>query len=383
MEKSFENLKINEKIISGLNAMGIKEPTELEKYGVEIQEKIIPLALEKTNLIGQSETGTGKTLAYLLPIIENIDINKKEMQCIILAPTHELAIQINNTINEVKKASGLEITSTPLIGSANIKRQIDNLKAKPHILVGSAGRILELIRKKKVSAHTIKTIVIDEVDKLLDKNNLPTVKDIIKVTPKQTQIMMFSATLNGKTLDIAKTLAEDINVVSVKNNKVNENINHNYIKTDSRKKVETLRKLLNALKSPKVLVFNNDSYTTNTSVEYLSFNNVKVAAIGGNGKMEDRKRALENFRKGKINVLIASDIAARGLDIKGVTHVVNFDIPEDSKDYLHRAGRVGRAGESGEVFSLVDDKEENIIKMHENSFKISITERILYRGTIE
>lgn len=376
MEKSFENLKINEKIISGLNAMGIKEPTE-------IQEKIIPLALEKTNLIGQSETGTGKTLAYLLPIIENIDINKKEMQCIILAPTHELAIQINNTINEVKKASGLEITSTPLIGSANIKRQIDNLKAKPHILVGSAGRILELIRKKKVSAHTIKTIVIDEVDKLLDKNNLPTVKDIIKVTPKQTQIMMFSATLNGKTLDIAKTLAEDINVVSVKNNKVNENINHNYIKTDSRKKVETLRKLLNALKSPKVLVFNNDSYTTNTSVEYLSFNNVKVAAIGGNGKMEDRKRALENFRKGKINVLIASDIAARGLDIKGVTHVVNFDIPEDSKDYLHRAGRVGRAGECGEVFSLVDDKEENIIKMHENSFKISITERILYRGTIE
>ena len=376
MEKSFENLKINEKIISGLNAMGIKEPTE-------IQEKIIPLALEKTNLIGQSETGTGKTLAYLLPIIENIDINKKEMQCIILAPTHELPIQINNTINELKKASGLEITSTPLIGSANIKRQIDNLKAKPQILVGSAGRILELIKKKKVSAHTIKNIVIDEVDKLLDKNNLPTVKDIIKVTPKYTQIMMFSATLNGKTLDIAKTLAEDIKVVSVKGNKVNENINHNYIKTDSRKKVETLRKLLNALKSPKVLVFNNDSYTTNTAVEYLSFNNVKVAAIGGNGKMEDRKRALENFRKGKINVLIASDIAARGLDIKGVTHVVNFDIPEDSKDYLHRAGRVGRAGETGEVFSLVDDKEEKIIKIHEKNFKINISERDLYRGNVE
>lgn len=376
MEKSFENLKINEKIISGLNAMGIKEPTE-------IQEKIIPLALEKTNLIGQSETGTGKTLAYLLPIIENIDINKKEMQCIILAPTHELAIQINNTINELKKSSGLEITSTPLIGSANIKRQIDNLKAKPQILVGSAGRILELIKKKKVSAHTIKNIVIDEVDKLLDKNNLPTVKDIIKVTPKYTQIMMFSATLNGKTLDIAKTLAEDIKVVSVKGNKVNENINHNYIKTDSRKKVETLRKLLNALKSPKVLVFNNDSYTTNTAVEYLSFNNVKVAAIGGNGKMEDRKRALENFRKGKINVLIASDIAARGLDIKGVTHVVNFDIPEDSKDYLHRAGRVGRAGETGEVFSLVDDKEEKIIKIHEKNFKINISERDLYRGNVE
>ncbi|MDZ5035416.1 DEAD/DEAH box helicase, partial [Clostridium perfringens] len=126
---------------------------------------------------------------------------------IILAPTHELAIQINNTINEVKKSSGLDITSTSLIGSANIQRQIDSLKAKPHIIVGSAGRILELIRKKKVSAHTIKTIVIDEVDKLLDKNNLPVIKDIIKSTQKQTQVMMFSATLNGKTLDIAKTLA--------------------------------------------------------------------------------------------------------------------------------------------------------------------------------
>lgn len=376
MENSFENLIINEKIVAGLNAMGIKEPTE-------IQEKIIPLALDKVNLIGQSETGTGKTLAYLLPIIEKIDTSKKEMQCIILAPTHELAIQINNTISEVKKAAGLEITSTSLIGSANIKRQIDSLKAKPHIIVGSAGRILELMKKKKVTAHTIKTIVIDEVDKLLDKNNLPTVKDIIKATQKQTQVMMFSATLNGKTLDIAKTLAEDINVISVKNNKVNENINHNYIKTEGRKKLETLRKLLNAIKSEKVLVFNNDSYTTNTAIEFLTFNNIKVDAIGGNGRMEDRKRALENFRKGKIQVLIASDVAARGLDIKGVTHVINLDIPEDSKDYLHRAGRVGRAGESGEVFSLVDDREEDIIKMHEKSFKISIPERILYRGNIE
>jgi ATP-dependent RNA helicase DeaD len=376
MEINFENLKINEKIINGLNAMGIKEPTE-------IQKKIIPLAIDKVNLIGQSETGTGKTLAYLLPIIENIDTSKKEMQCIILAPTHELAIQINNTINEVKKSSGLDITSTSLIGSANIQRQIDSLKAKPHIIVGSAGRILELIRKKKVSAHTIKTIVIDEVDKLLDKNNLPVIKDIIKSTQKQTQVMMFSATLNGKTLDIAKTLANDINVVAVKHNKVNENINHSYIKTDGRKKIETLRKLINALKAEKVLVFNNDSYTTNTAVEYLKFNNVKVDAIGGNGKMEDRKRALESFRTGKIQVLIASDVAARGLDIKGVTHVINLDIPEDSNDYLHRAGRVGRAGETGDVFSLVDEREEKIIKMHEKNFEINITEKNLYKGNVE
>lgn len=373
---NFENLKINEKIINGLNAMGINEPTE-------IQKEIIPAALNGENLIGQSETGTGKTLAYLLPTIEKIDTSKKEMQCIILAPTHELAIQINNTINELKKAAALDITSTSLIGSANIKRQIESLKAKPHIIVGSAGRILELIGKKKVSAHTIKTIIIDEVDKLLDKNNLPVVKNIIKATQKYTQVMMFSATLNGKTLDIAKTLKENINVISVKNNKVNENINHNFIKTDSRRKIETLRKLINATKAERILVFNNDIYTTNTAVENLTANKIKVAAIGGNNKMEDRKKALENFRKGNIQVLIASDVAARGLDIKGVSYVINLDIPEDSNDYLHRAGRVGRAGETGEVFSLVDDREEKTIKMHEKNFKINITEKHLYKGNIE
>lgn len=373
---NFENLNINEKTINGLKTMGINEPTEIQKV-------VIPAALNGENIIGQSETGTGKTLAYLLPTIEKIDVSKKEMQCIILAPTHELAIQINNTINELKKASALDITSTSLIGSANIKRQIDSLKAKPHIIVGSAGRILELIRKKKVTAHTIKTIIIDEVDKLLDKNNLPAVKDIIKCAQKQTQVMMFSATLTGKTLDIAKTLKEDIKVISVKNNKVNENIRHNYIKTDARKKIETLRKLINATKAEKILVFNNDSYTTNTAIENLSASKIKIATIAGNNKMEERKKALEDFRKGKIQVLIASDVAARGLDIKGVTHVINLDIPEDPKDYLHRAGRVGRAGETGDVFSIVSDREESIIKMHEKHFKISIVEKHLYKGNIE
>lgn len=377
MEMNFKNLKISQEIISGLNTIGIIEPTK-------IQEKIIPLALEGKNLIGQSETGTGKTLAYLLPIIEKIDISKKEMQCIILAPTHELAIQINNAIGDLKNASGTEITSAPLIGSANITRQIDSLKSKPHILVGSAGRILDLIRKKKISAHTIKTIVIDEVDKLLDKNNLPFIKDIIRSTQKQTQIMMFSATLTGKTLDIANTLAKDICIIRVKNNnRVNENIIHGYVITEKRKKIDTLRKLLYAANPKRALVFINDSYDADTALEKLRYNNIKVDSISGSNIMEDRKRALENFRKGSIQVLIASDIAARGLDIKGITHVINLDVPEDSNDYLHRCGRVGRAGETGEVFSIIEPKEEELIKIHEKNFKISIPQKHLYKGKIE
>ncbi|MBU3196382.1 DEAD/DEAH box helicase [Clostridium algidicarnis] len=377
MEVNFESLKITEKMISGLEGLGIKKPTE-------IQEKVIPLALEGKNLIGQSETGTGKTLSYLLPIIEKIDVNKKEMQCIIIAPTHELVMQIHNTISDLRNSSGIEVSSTPLIGSANITRQIEKLKSKPHIIVGSSGRILELIKKRKISAHTIKTMVIDEVDKLLDKDNIPSIKEIIKATPKETQIMMFSATITGNTLDVSKTLASDIVVVSVKNtNAVNENIIHGYILTEHRKKIDTLRKLISAVKPKRALVFINSSYDVEKTLEKLRFHNIKVDSVHGSNDKEDRQRALENFRKGSIQVLVASDIAARGLDIKGITHVINLDLPKDSKDYLHRAGRVARAGEIGEVFSLVDPKEEGFIKKYEDSFKIIIPEKYMYGGRVE
>lgn len=377
MEVNFESLKITQEMINGLESLGIKNPTE-------IQEKVIPLALEGKNLIGQSETGTGKTLSYLLPIIEKIDVNKKEMQCIIIAPTHELVMQIHNTISDLRNSSGIEVLSTPLIGSANITRQIEKLKSKPHIIVGSSGRILELIKKRKISAHTIKTMVIDEVDKLLDKDNIPSIKEIIKATPKDAQIMMFSATITDNTLDVSKTLAPDVLVVSVKNtNAVNENIIHGYILTEHRKKIDTLRKLISAVKPKRALVFINSSYDVEKTLEKLSFHNIKVDSVHGSNEKEDRQRALENFRKGSIQVLVASDIAARGLDIKGITHVINLDLPKDSKDYLHRSGRVARAGEIGEVFSLVDPKEESLIKKYEDSFKILIKEKYMYGGRVE
>lgn len=377
MEVNFESLKITQKMINGLESLGIENPTE-------IQEKVIPLALEGKNLIGQSETGTGKTLSYLLPIIEKIDVNKKEMQCIIIAPTHELVMQIHNTISDLRNSSGIEVLSTPLIGSANITRQIEKLKSKPHIIVGSSGRILELIKKRKISAHTIRIIVIDEVDKLLDKDNIPSIKEIIKATPKDAQMMMFSATITGNTLDASKTLAADVVVVSVKDtNTVNEDIIHGYILTEHRKKIDTLRKLISSVNPKRALIFINSSYDVDKTLEKLRFHNIKVDSVHGSNDKEDRQRALENFRKGSIQVLVASDIAARGLDIKGITHVINLDLPKDSKDYLHRVGRVGRAGEIGEVFSLVDPKEESLIKKYEDNFKIVIKEKYLYGGRVE
>jgi len=376
MENTFENLGIEKRLAEALGSLRITEPTE-------VQEKTIPLSLAGKNILAQSETGTGKTLAYLLPLIQRMEKGKREIQCLILAPTHELIMQIHNTIGEIKRESGLEISSTPLIGSANITRQIDKLKEKPNILVASPGRALELIRKKKIPSMNIKTIVLDEVDKLLDKKNLPVVKDIFKSTQKQKQVLMFSATVKNVTLDFSKDLAEDIQVIRVKGStRVNEDIEHNYVLVEQRKKIDYLRRFIHASKAKSIMVFINKAYDANEALEKLKFHKINAAAIHGDIDKEERKKALEAFRRGKVQVLVASDLAARGLDIKGITQVISVDVPNDPKDYLHRAGRVGRAGEKGESYTLVDLKEMPVIEEYERALKIKFYKKYIYMGRI-
>ncbi|MEQ8197101.1 MAG: DEAD/DEAH box helicase [Clostridiaceae bacterium] len=376
MKNTFENLGIEKTLAEALGSLRITEPTE-------VQEKTIPLSLAGKNILAQSETGTGKTLAYLLPLIQRMEKGKREIQCLILAPTHELIMQIHNTIGEIKRESGLEISSTPLIGSANITRQIDKLKEKPNILVASPGRALELIRKKKIPSMNIKTIVLDEVDKLLDKKNLPVIKDIFKSTQKQKQVLMFSATVKNVTLDFSKDLAEDIQVIRVKGStRVNEDIEHNYVLVEQRKKIDYLRRFIHASKAKSIMVFINKAYDANEALEKLKFHKINAAAIHGDIDKEERKRALEAFRRGKVQVLVASDLAARGLDIKGITQVISVDVPNDPKDYLHRAGRVGRAGEKGESYTLVDLKEMPVIEEYERALKIKFNKKYIYMGRI-
>ncbi|MNP08352.1 DEAD-box ATP-dependent RNA helicase CshA [compost metagenome] len=316
-------------------------------------------------------------------MIEKLQKDKKEMQAIILAPTYELCMQIHNTILELKKESGVSITSTQLIGSANIARQIEKLKDKPNILVGSAGRVLELIRKKKITAGTIKTIVLDEVDKLLDNKNIPLIKEIVKNTQKVDQFLMFSATINNSSLQLSKELVEDLEVIRVKgSNKVNEDITHNYIMVEERKKIEYLRKLIHAARPKRAIVFISNSFNVDQTLEKLKFHKINAATIHGDIDKDERKNALESFRKGKIQVLVASDVAARGLDIKGVTHVINLDTPRDPKNYLHRVGRVGRAGEKGEAYSLVDNRDLNNIRVYEKDLNLKFNRKYVYMGKV-
>jgi len=375
MISSFDTFNLNQDLISGLEKESIVTPTK-------IQAKAIPLALENKDIICQSETGSGKTLAYLLPIMQRIDTEKKAIQAIVLTPTHELAMQIDHEIKLLAKNSNMNITSATIIGKANIKRQIENLRQKPHIIVGSTGRIFEIIKMKKINAQTVKTIVIDEGDKLLDSNNLNGVKDVIKTTLRDRQLMVFSATITDNTIEVAKELMKDPQVIKIQAEKtINPDISHIYIPTELRDKISTLRKIVAAAKPEKAIIFINRSENIETTTSKLNYHHLNACGIYGTASKEERRKAIEGFRTGKYKLLVASDLAARGLDVKGVTHIINLDLPEEPDEYLHRVGRTGRAGKTGLAISIVTPRELDILKKYQNKFKITIKPKELSRGT--
>jgi len=376
MENTFDKLGLSEELVNGLKLMGIKDPTE-------IQQKAIPWAIANRDVIGQSQTGSGKTLAYLLPLFMKIASDKREMQAIILAPTHELAMQIDMTVRLLSEKSGIPVTSAAIIGDVNVKRQIEKLREKPHIIVGSAGRIIELIKMKKINAQTVKTIVLDEGDKLLNDKNIKVVKDIIKTTMKDRQLMVFSATVSEKAISVAKDLMKTPEIIKIKEeNMVNPDIEHLYLQCEQRDKMEMLRKLIAATEPSKAIIFINKSDDIQITTSKLKFHNINAYSIFGTAAKEDRKNAMEGFRSGKYRLLVASDLAARGLDIAGVSLIFNLDIPEDHKEYLHRAGRTGRQGMEGTCISIVTEKEVATLKKMEREFNIEISPARIYKGII-
>lgn len=376
MTKSFIELGLSPKLIEGLKKKNIMEPTP-------IQSASIPFALENRDIIGESQTGSGKTLAYLIPIFERINISRRENQALILAPTHELAMQIDREIRILSENSGIGVTSTSIIGEVNIDRQIVKLREKPHIITGSTGRILELIKRRKINAQTVKTIVIDEGDKLLDENNLSTVKDVIKTTLRDRQLMVFSATIDDKTLNTACSLMKNPEIIRIKADMdINKNIRHMFFVGEQRDKIEILRKLLVSINPERAIVFINKSEEIQLTASKLQYHKINACPIYGNASKEERKRAIEGFAYGKIKILVASDLAARGLNIKEVTHIFNLDLPEGSKEYLHRAGRTGRMGKPGTVISIVTYKETSLLRRYERDLNIRIEPKDIYRGEI-
>ena len=377
MNKSFNELNINNSIVVGLEKQNITIPTG-------IQETAIPFALENKDIIAEAHTGTRKTLAFLIPIFEKINVEKREMQAIILAPTHELVVQIESQIKLLSTNSGINVTSLSIMGESNIEKQIKKLKeVKPHIIVGSPGRILDLIKKKKITAHTIKTIVLDEADNLLSKNKPVIIKDIIKSTMKDRQLMFFSASINKETLNLAKTLVKDVEIIKIENkSEINPKIEHICILGSLRDRFENLRKLLAAEQPQRAIVFVNNNTDLRQINEKLQYHKVKSTAIYGNASKEERQRALDAFRRGKCNVLVSSDLSARGLDIPEVSHIISLDFPVNPDEYLHRAGRTARGNNSGVSVCLITNKDIEILQSYEKAFDIEFTVKKLYGGKL-
>lgn len=373
---NFKELITNDVITNALKALKIIAPTPIQAAG-------IPKIKDGNDVLLESETGSGKTLAYLIPLIDKIDFNTRKNQFIILVPTHELALQVHNVIASLAETSKENITSTVIMGDVNIKRQVDKLKEKPQFVIGSPGRILELIKLKKITAHTIKSIVIDECDKLLDKSNLQVIKAIIKTTLKERQLIMASATITDEVIQIANTLMQNLQMVKCSSStKINPNIEHLYIVCDRRDKILTLRKLMSSLKPEKAIAFINKSEEIEKLTDKLKFHGVKADSIHGTFVKNERKKSMDDFKSGKINLLISSDLSSRGLDITDVSYIFNIDLPEDINTYVHRSGRTARGKNTGTVISIVTPREIMNIKSFGSKLNINLTEKVLSYGEL-
>jgi len=373
---NFEELGLSKELIDGLNKQKISSPTSIqcETYNHIMSGK---------DVIGSSETGSGKTLAYLLPMYAKIKSDEKGVQVLIIVPTQELAMQIHKQVQLLSTNSNMTVMSAVAIGDGNINRQIEALKAKPQIVIGTCGRILQLIKVKKLSVHTVQTLIIDEADKMLDKTNIESLKDIRKSLMKFTQVVMFSASMDNKSIKTSEFInKEPIIIRSNEKAEIPNSIKHLFVIVDRRERIETLRRIAQSLKPEKAIVFINTTFDLEESTQKLKYHHYNAENIHGENSKIDRKNVINAFKSGKLQYLIATDIAARGLQIDGISTVINVNLPEDSKEYLHRAGRCGRNGQQGVCVSIITENELPKIKSFQKEFNINIVEKRLYEGKL-
>ncbi len=362
---TFEALEVSPDLIAALGKQEITVPTA-------IQVAALPVLRAGGDAYLHAETGTGKTLAYLLPLFDRIDPTLAATQAAIIAPSHELAIQIQRQCTDLAQNSGRAIRILLLIGGTSMDRQLEKLKKKPHLVVGSPGRIKELIARGKLKAQHLRAIVVDEADRLVHEESLPVVRAILEAAPRDRQLIFASATHDQKTRDTIATFAPNLVLLEAGVAAVNENIEHLFIVCEERDKPDVLRKLLHALAPERAMVFADRADTAEQVATKLAHHKIPAADLSAALDKLTRKRAMDDFRSGAVRVLLASDVGARGLDIKGVTHVFNLDVPAQSKVYLHRVGRTARAGAAGVAITLVTPGEQRLVRRYRNQLGVTL-----------
>ena len=316
-----------------------------------IQDQVIPQVLEGRDVIGIANTGTGKTGAFLIPLVNKVLYNRSQ-KVLIVAPTHELAVQINEELKIFAK--DMNIFSVLLIGGSSVNNQIQNLRKQHDFVIGTPGRIKDLKMRGKLNLANYNNIVLDEVDRMLDMGFINDMKFIISHLPGHRQSLFFSATLPPQVMPIVQTFLRNPITISVKSQETAANIDQDIIKIAGRNKVDVLHDLLAEDGFDKVLVFGRTKWGIEKLSKTLQIRGFRALAIHGNKNQNQRQRALDQFKRHEIQVLLATDVASRGLDIDDVTHVINFDAPMSYEDYVHRIGRTGRADKKGKAITFVE-----------------------------
>lgn len=317
-----------------------------------IQDGAIEPILQGRDLIGIANTGTGKTAAFLLPLIEKIDKDRKQ-KVLIVAPTRELAVQIHQELKDFTLTMG--IYSALAVGGANIERQRHDIRRGFHFLIGTPGRIKDLSRGRGLDLSLFQTVVLDEADRMVDIGFINDIEYFISCLPKVRQSLFFSATVSGKVAIVLNAFVQNPVTVSVKTHDTSENVEQNVIKVkDKHEKIEKLHDLLNLKEFEKVLIFGRTKWGVQKLSDELVQRGFKATAIHGNKNQNQRQRAITDFKTNRIKILLATDVASRGLDIPDVTHVINYDQPATYDDYVHRIGRTGRADKKGTALTFVE-----------------------------
>ena len=346
----FEDLDLNPQILRAIKEMGFEEATP-------IQAQSIPAVMSGRDVIGQAQTGTGKTASFGIPLLHKVDPKLKKTQALILCPTRELAIQVSNELHNLAKYThGIKIL--PIYGGQEIGKQIRSLKGGVQIIVGTPGRVMDHLRRKTIRCDFIHTIILDEADEMLNMGFREDIEEVLKYLPEDRQTVLFSATMPKEIMEITKQYQKDaLTIKVVKKELTVKNIEQYYYDVRRKDKLDILTRLLDVYDPKLSLVFCNTKHMVDELANELQNRGYFAEGLHGDMKQQQRDRVMRNFRNGKTEILVATDVAARGIDVDDVEAVFNYDLPQDDEYYVHRIGRTGRAGRTGKAFSFVKGKE--------------------------
>lgn len=344
VSRVFADYALDPQLQANLRQLGFDQPTP-------IQEASIDSILAGNDLLGIANTGTGKTGAFLIPAVHRL-LQDRSQCLLVVAPTRELAIQIESVFRDLSRSTGLR--SVNCIGGSNIRSQIQQLSRTHHAIIGTPGRMLDLIQRGHLSLDTCHTVVLDEVDRMLDMGFVHDIKKILSRTPSQKQSLYFSATMNPRVSDLIAEFSRQVQKVSVQQAGATDTVEQVVVRyDDENNKFRTLQELLNSQDVSKTVVFGRTKHGVKKLAYRLQDHGFRAESIHGNKSQNQRRKALADFRDSHVTVLVATDVAARGIDVDDVSHVINYDLPETVDDYIHRVGRTGRAGKKGVAYTLM------------------------------